>query len=84
MRIKRFSAPTLKEAVDQMKKELGNDAIVLESRKVKKDGIFDFSNKERMEILAALDSYKATSDKNKTEQRFSKSIAENRTHKGRT
>ena len=54
MKIKRFSAPTLKEAVDQMKKELGNNAIVLESRKVKKNGVFDFSEKEAMEVLAAV------------------------------
>jgi len=76
MRIKRFSAPTLKEAVGQMKKELGNDAIILESRKVKKDGIFDFSKKERMEILAALDNYRDTNKKN-IEQKFSRNKTEN-------
>ena len=75
MRIKRFSAPTLKEAVGQMKKELGNDAIILESRKVKKDGIFDFSKKERMEILAALDNYRDTNKKN-IEQKFSRNKTE--------
>jgi len=76
MRIKRFSAPTLKEAVCQMKKELGSDAIILESRKVKKDGIFDFSKNERMEILAALDNYRDTNKKN-TEQKFSRNKEEN-------
>jgi len=75
MRIKRFSAPTLKEAVGQMKKELGSDAIILESRKVKKDGIFDFSKKERMEILAALDNYRDPNKKN-TEQKFSRNKPE--------
>ncbi len=75
MRIKRFSAPTLKEAVGQMKKELGSDAIILESRKVKKDGIFDFSKKERMEILAALDNYRDPNKKN-TEQKFSRNKTE--------
>jgi len=76
MRIKRFSAPTLKEAVVQMKKELGSDAIVLESRKVKKDGIFDFPKKERMEIIAALDNYRDTNKKN-AEQKFSRNETEN-------
>ena len=76
MRIKRFSAPTLKEAVVQMKKELGSDAIVLESRKVKKDGIFDFSKKERMEIIAALDNYRDSNKKN-AEQKFSRNETEN-------
>lgn len=54
MKIKRFSAPTLKEAVDNMKKELGDNAIILESRKVKKNDVFDFSEKEGMEVLAAV------------------------------
>jgi len=76
MRIKRFSAPTLKEAVVQMKKELGSDAIILESRKVKKDGIFDFSKKERMEIIAALDNYRDSNKKN-AEQKFSRNETEN-------
>ncbi len=76
MRIKRFSAPTLKEAVGQMKKELGSDAIVLESRKVKKDGIFDFSKKERMEVIAALDNYRDKNKKN-AEQKFSRNETEN-------
>jgi len=76
MRVKRFSAPTLKEAVGQMKKELGSDAIILESRKVKNDGIFDFSKKERMEILAALDNYRDTNKEN-AEHKFSGNKTEN-------
>lgn len=55
MRIKKYSAPTLKEAVEQMKKELGSDAIVLQSRKIKRNGIFDQSGKEEMEVIAAVD-----------------------------
>ncbi len=55
MRIKKYSAPTLKEAVEKMKKELGSDAIVLQSRKLKPNGIFDQSGKEEMEVIAAVD-----------------------------
>lgn len=55
MRIKKYSAPTLREAVEQMKKELGSDAIVLQSGKVKPSGIFDQSGREEMEVIAAVD-----------------------------
>jgi len=55
MRIKRYTAPTVKEAVDQMKHELGKDAVILQSRKVEKEGIFSVSEKPMMEVLAAVD-----------------------------
>ncbi len=70
MKIKRFTAPTLKEAVEQMKKELGSDAIILESRKVKKDSNLSTPAKKEMEILAAVDEG-INSDKKKPEQDIS-------------
>ncbi|RKY89483.1 flagellar biosynthesis protein FlhF [candidate division KSB1 bacterium] len=61
MRIKKFTAPTMKEAIAQMKKELGDDAVVLKSEKINKGGIFDFFGKELIEITAAKDEPKAKS-----------------------
>ncbi len=55
MRIKKFTAPSMKEAMAQMKKELGGDAVILKSNKVKSGGILDFIGKEMFEILAAVD-----------------------------
>lgn len=55
MQIKKYIATTLKEAVAQMKKELGKDAIVLQSKTVPRNGIFDYSGSEQVEILAAVD-----------------------------
>lgn len=55
MMIKKFIAPTLKEAVAKTKKELGSDAIILKSNKVKTGGILDFGGKEGVEVLAAID-----------------------------
>jgi len=55
MRIKKYTAPTMKEAIAQMKKELGNDAIVLKSEKINKGGLFDLLGKEMVEITAAKD-----------------------------
>ena len=58
MIIKKYSAPTLKEAVVQMKKELGSNAIILQSRKIKPNGLFDNSNSNKMEVVAAVDNDK--------------------------
>ncbi|MFC1513517.1 flagellar biosynthesis protein FlhF [candidate division KSB1 bacterium] len=55
MMIKKFTAPTLKEAMAQTKKELGPDSIILKTGKVKTGGLLDFNGKEAVEILAAVD-----------------------------
>jgi flagellar biosynthesis protein FlhF len=55
MRIKKFVAATVKEASDQMRKELGEEAIVLNTRRVAKEGKLSFLGKELVEITAAID-----------------------------
>ena len=60
MQIKKFVGATLKETVAQMKKELGKEAMVLQSKSVPRNGIFDFGGKGQVEILAAVDHDAAT------------------------
>ena len=56
MVIKKFSAPTMRDAMYKVKQELGDDAIILKSEKVSKGGLFDFSEtKYEYEITAAID-----------------------------
>jgi flagellar biosynthesis protein FlhF len=55
MKIKRFVGRSLKEATDQMKKELGDEAIILNSRRVNKGGTFNLLGKEMFEVTAAID-----------------------------
>ncbi len=55
MRIKKFTADTLKEAKEKMLEELGEDAIILNSRKVDKGGVLGFGASEYYEIVAAID-----------------------------
>jgi len=56
MIIKKFSAPSMREAMYKVKKELGDDAIILKSEKVAKGGLFDFSEtKFEYEVTAAID-----------------------------
>lgn len=46
----------MQEAMIQVKKELGLDAVILHSRRVHKGGLFGFFAKESFEIMAATDS----------------------------
>lgn len=55
MRIKKFSAGTLNEAKEKMREELGDDAIILNSRKVERGGILGLGSSEYYEIVAAID-----------------------------
>jgi flagellar biosynthesis protein FlhF len=55
MHIKKFVGRTLKEAAEQMKAELGPEAIILNSRTVARGGAFSLLGKEMFEVTAALD-----------------------------
>lgn len=56
MHIRRFQAPTLLEAVQQVKAALGPDALVLETRTVRKgEGWFGLMGRSLVEVTAAVD-----------------------------
>ncbi|MBQ9488229.1 MAG: hypothetical protein IJU91_10620 [Selenomonadaceae bacterium] len=55
MQIKVFKAETMKDAMAAMKAELGEDAVILHSRKYKSGGFFGFGGKEIIEITAAVE-----------------------------
>ncbi len=57
MKIKKYVAPTIKEALAQIKQEMGDDAVILNSRKVEKKGLRDVFAKEMFEVTAALDEF---------------------------
>ena len=53
MKAKKFTAPTMREALQQVKKELGDGAIILKSEKAPKGGTFDFLKRDMIEVTAA-------------------------------
>lgn len=56
MHIKRFEAPTLLEAVRRVKEELGPEALVLSTRRVRRDaGVFGWFGRSLVEVVAAVD-----------------------------
>ena len=55
MIIKRYVANTTQEAMAQVKMDLGSDAVILNTRKIRKKGISGWVSKPLMEITAAID-----------------------------
>ena len=53
MNVRRFTAVEMKQALGMVKKALGEDAIILKTRKVKKGGWLSFLSKEMVEVTAA-------------------------------
>lgn len=55
MKIKKISAPTMAEALQIVKKELGADAVVLNSKTVESGGVFGLFKRKSIEVVAAID-----------------------------
>ena len=55
MKVKRFVANNLQEAILQIKTEMGRDAIILHTKKFKEGGILGFFTQEKVEVTAAVD-----------------------------
>jgi flagellar biosynthesis protein FlhF len=56
MIIKKFTAPTMTEALARVREELGTDAIILNTRSERRGGVLDFMGKPVVEVTAAVDS----------------------------
>jgi flagellar biosynthesis protein FlhF len=54
MDVKRYIAPNMQEAMIKIKNELGRDAIILHTRKIKQKGIKGWFKKPLVEVVAAL------------------------------
>ena len=55
MKVKKIIAPTMAEAMKKVSDELGQDAVILNSRVVRDGGVFGFFTKKKFEVIAALD-----------------------------
>ena len=55
MRIRRYTGKDAQEAILKVKMDLGSEAIILSTRKVRKKGILGFFSKPLTEVLAAID-----------------------------
>ncbi|MDM8533104.1 flagellar biosynthesis protein FlhF [Clostridiaceae bacterium HSG29] len=55
MKIRRFIGRDMNEAIIKVKSELGIDAVILNSRKIKQPGFLGFFKKNVVEVVAAID-----------------------------
>jgi flagellar biosynthesis protein FlhF len=55
MKIKKYQASSMPEAMKLIRNELGNDAVILNSRVVQTGGFLGFFKKRMIEVIAALD-----------------------------
>jgi flagellar biosynthesis protein FlhF len=59
MRVKRYVADSLQEAIARVKADLGRNAIILHTKQFKEGGMFGFFAHRRYEVIAALDENQA-------------------------
>ena len=57
MKIRRYFGKDAQEAIQKVRAELGSDALILNTRKVKKKGLPGIFSKPVVEVLAAIDEY---------------------------
>lgn len=55
MRLKTYIVATMTEAIPLIKRDLGADAMILNTKKVKTGGFLGFFQKEKLEVTAAID-----------------------------
>lgn len=55
LQIKKFQGATLQEALEAIRAELGDDAIILQTEPIRTKGSMGFYNKNKIEVTAAVD-----------------------------
>lgn len=55
MKIKKYLAPSMPEAMQQIRADLGSDAVILNSKIVQTGGFLGFFRKKKIEVIAAID-----------------------------
>jgi len=63
MNVKRYIVKDINEAMIKIKSELGRDAVILNTRKIKNPGIFGLFKKPLVEVVAAIDEGQETAKK---------------------
>lgn len=76
MKIKRYFGNTNREAMTKLKKELGENAVILHTRKIKQSGLLGFLKKPLIEIVAAIDDVEPMTKTTKKTKRTNDSFVE--------
>ncbi|GAE36046.1 hypothetical protein [Halalkalibacter akibai] len=55
MKVKKYKANTMQEAMKVIRAELGDDAVILNSKEIETGGFLGFFTKKQIEVIAAID-----------------------------
>lgn len=55
MKVKKYVADSMPEAMKKVRNELGHDAVILNSKEIETGGFFGFFTKKSIEVIAAID-----------------------------
>ena len=75
MKIKKFTAKTEEAAIANIKAELGEDALVMNVKKIQPSGLFAFLKKQQVEVTAAYDDKTADDFKELLSQKVEENAA---------
>ncbi|RNF38742.1 flagellar biosynthesis protein FlhF [Planococcus salinus] len=78
MRLKTYTVNNITEAMPMIKRDLGSEALILNTKKVKKGGLFGFFQKEKLEVIAAIETRatEKTESREKPQQQPQKPVEE--------
>ena len=74
MKVKRYVASTVQEAINNIKLELGQDAVIMSTRKIRQKGWLGWFQKPLVEVVAAVDDVITTHHNSNTNKGFSEKI----------
>lgn len=74
MRVKRYVADTIPEAIAQVKSDLGRNAIILHTKPFKEGGFLGFFSKRRFEVIAAIDENAADYESTRSDKKHESSL----------
>ncbi|MCH1623766.1 flagellar biosynthesis protein FlhF [Ferdinandcohnia quinoae] len=79
MKVKKFIASTMPEAMKMVRSELGSDAVILNSKVVQTQGFLGLFKKKNFEVIAAIDSTEPSTQKLQLKEKNRKLPDENKT-----
>jgi len=84
MKIRRYLGSNAQEAILKVKMDLGNDALILNTRKVRQKGLFKIFSKPLVEVLAAVDDNNTTASREQISNTYPESARTIQSKEGKT
>ncbi len=73
MKVKKYLVDSIPQAMSEIKKDLGNDAIIIQTKKIKVGGFLKLFSKQKIEVIAAVDEKRVVPNKQQINKQYSDS-----------